>query len=97
MLIVDGPERVGTRFMGYSTDYPGTAYQPEITNLPGGTYKLLFYPADNVPTSQQIINGKTVNYYPTTMLPCYPEQIVTIPEYVTPVISTPLSGGILYC
>jgi hypothetical protein len=88
MLIVDGPEKVGTRISTYSS----TSNKATITDLPGGTYKVVFYPY-LAPVSTQTINGKSVAYYPVNHN-CLIEKTINIPEYIRPVIDIPYSGGI---
>ena len=92
MLIVDGPAKVGTRATNYGT---GGSYNTVINDLPGGTYKVMFYPYDTQ-ISTQTINGKMVTNYPTTIYPCsaFEERTITVAEYVRPIINIPLSGGI---
>jgi hypothetical protein len=93
MLIVDGPVKIGNRVMGYSPPNSSSYPSPKISDLPGGTYKILFYPYD-IFTSTEIVNGKTVTNYPTTMRSCYEERTVVIPDYTRPIINIPMSGGI---
>ncbi|MDR2057997.1 MAG: hypothetical protein LBP83_06915 [Dysgonamonadaceae bacterium] len=88
MLIVDGPEKIGTR----TYQYGSTSYQATINDLPGGTYKVVFYPYFT-PVSTQTINGKSVTYYPTDHS-CLIEETIVIPEYIRPLIDVPFSGGI---
>jgi hypothetical protein len=86
MLIVDGPDKIGTRVSGYSNS---TA---SISDLPGGTYKVIFYPS-SATTSEQTVNGKKISYYPNNH-DCLVEKTIAIPEYIRPIIDIPLSGGI---
>jgi gliding motility-associated-like protein len=91
MLIVNGPAKIGERAYGYS--YDNSNYQARIRNLPGGTYKVLFYPY-YISVSTQIVNGKTVYYYPDTKYSCYEERTVVVEDYVRPIVDIPMSGGI---
>jgi hypothetical protein len=86
MLIVDGPEKVGTRVSGYSN------YNAAITDLSGGTYTVVFYPYYATVTTT-LINGKSVANYPVNT-DCMVEKTIFIPEYIRPIINIPFSGGI---
>lgn len=92
MQIVEGPNRSdGTSTVGLRSGltYSSSSYAATISNLPGGTYKVIFYSENTYPAPAYSNSRYSVPEHKYDV-----ERTITIREYNLPKLDIPNSGGI---